>query len=162
MSNWLGRLALFGVAVVGAGLLNWLLSPDVDQEREEPLQKADSRVRRQTSYRDDYSTTQGRDDGSRDHYGRHNISNLHDLAKRSHRTWVEVEDNDISYDDGYSRRRISNPQNNHDHLKKRHRTKAAAEDEVRRMQMQRVDGYERLNAYYNEDYECWFVGRSKW
>jgi len=53
-----------------------------------------------------------------------------------------------------------NPNINHDHLKFKHSTRANAEEEVGRMKKSgRYDECERLNVYYNDEYESWFVGR---
>ena len=53
-----------------------------------------------------------------------------------------------------------NRSNNHDHLKVKHSTQASAEAEVRRMTKSgRYEECERLNVYYNDEYEGWFVGR---
>mmetsp|Transcript_30611 Transcript_30611/g.65776 ORF Transcript_30611/g.65776 Transcript_30611/m.65776 type:complete len:208 (+) Transcript_30611:138-761(+) len=53
---------------------------------------------------------------------------------------------------------------NHDHLKHRHVSRASAEAEVYRMRQNShiYEGTERLNAYYNERLQAWFVGRSGW
>ena len=54
----------------------------------------------------------------------------------------------------------SNPRNNHDQQKFKHSTRASAEAEIRRMKESGCyDECERLNTYYNDEYEGWFVGR---
>ena len=53
----------------------------------------------------------------------------------------------------------SNPRNNHDQQKFKHSTRASAEAEIRRMKESGRDECERLNVYYNDEYEGWFVGR---
>jgi hypothetical protein len=52
--------------------------------------------------------------------------------------------------------------NNHDHLKHKHTTREKAEQEIRRMKSIGKDGCERLNAYYNDELDGWFVGRGQW
>ena len=52
--------------------------------------------------------------------------------------------------------------NNHDHLKHRHSTQEEAEREIRRMRSVGKDGCERLNAYYNNERDGWYVGRGQW
>ena len=52
--------------------------------------------------------------------------------------------------------------NNHDHLKHKHPTQEMAEREIRRMKSVGKDGCERLNAYYNNERDGWYVGRGQW
>lgn len=50
----------------------------------------------------------------------------------------------------------------HDNIKKRHPSRRSAELAILRMRGQNLPGSERLNAYYNEKYDAWFVGKSKY
>lgn len=52
--------------------------------------------------------------------------------------------------------------NNHDNLKHKHPTKESAEREIHRMKSVGKDGCERLNAYYNDGLDGWYVGNSHW
>lgn len=54
------------------------------------------------------------------------------------------------------------PRNNHDDQKYKHTTRESAEREKDRMQRQGVPGSQRLNVYYNQELDGWFVGRSSW
>ena len=76
------------------------------------------------------------------------------------------EENDTHVQEGRNESRenfiYSNPRNNHDHSKHQHPSRDAAEAEVRRMQRCGYPGSERLNVYYNREYEAWFTGRSKY
>lgn len=56
----------------------------------------------------------------------------------------------------------SNPHNNHDHQKRKHETRASAEREVDRMRWKGLPDSERMNVYYNDELDGWFVGRSRW
>jgi hypothetical protein len=50
----------------------------------------------------------------------------------------------------------------HDHGKHKHPTKESAEREIHRMKSVGKDGCERLNAYYNDGLDAWYVGNSHW
>ena len=63
--------------------------------------------------------------------------------------------------------RLHSPGNhtrNHDAQKYRHVSRASAEREILRMRQNShiYEGTERLNAYYNDEFNAWFVGRSRW
>ena len=51
--------------------------------------------------------------------------------------------------------------NNHDDKKIPYGIREDAEERMERMINARCDGWKRLNVYYNDDYEAWFVGRSR-
>ena len=51
------------------------------------------------------------------------------------------------------------PKNDHDDRKRLYSSKAAADRVVARMRSQGVPGAERLNSYFNEERDGWFVGR---
>jgi hypothetical protein len=56
----------------------------------------------------------------------------------------------------------SNPRNNHDDEKHKHASQEEAEAEISRMRRNGYHGSDRLNAYYNDELQGWFVGRSKY
>ena len=59
------------------------------------------------------------------------------------------------------RRRHHGNFNNHDDQKRQYDTRKDAEDVMQRMINARCDGWKRLNVYDSDDYEAWFVGRSR-
>lgn len=60
------------------------------------------------------------------------------------------------------RKEVKEVPRDHDNIKKRHPTRRSAELEILRMRGQNLPGSDRLNAYYNERYNSWFVGKSKY
>ena len=52
--------------------------------------------------------------------------------------------------------------NNHDHLKVKHETQRDAQAEVDRMRREGYEGSEKLNEYYNDERNGWYVGNKGW
>ena len=52
--------------------------------------------------------------------------------------------------------------NNHDHLKVKHKTQRDAQAEVDRMRREGYEGSEKLNEYYNDERNGWYVGNKGW
>ena len=79
------------------------------------------------------------------------LGNFNDLDNITNGLWSQ---------EGVRRKHHRNS-NNHDDKKRPYNTREDAEVEMVRMINKRGDGWERLNVYYNADYESWFVGRSR-
>jgi hypothetical protein len=145
MSFFRGLVIGLGVvAAIGAAVLKALA--DIDEERPE--------ARHDSSHDEEYNN---RSYGGGFHGDREENSNRsyrRDEFRNRHHGWdSEGVDKPISY---------SNPKNNHDHTKVKHESRQTAEREIQRMQRTGRHDSERLNAYYNDDRNGWFVGRSKW
>ena len=134
-----GMVVLAVIAIAGAIINWWFASPK--QKETEP-----SSPQQQTR-----------------RYSNPNNNNHDHVNRFNHSARVSAEAEELGrmkkstsrYDECYR----SNPRNNHDQHKVKHSTRASAEVEIRRMKESGRDECERLNVYYNDEYEGWFIGR---